>query len=216
MSACHSAAVSAIGIIIYRPIPDFETVAVFHHRLNQCRQRVSQAFLTAVFNNDVFLNRHFVFVLFEIMAFKNIVKLPKTFKFIADGYPAYPLAAQRFALNKDNPLNFDITQVIGLTNDDAVSKEFRPFKQMIERLNRTFKASYRCTCGYDNFDGSNYAVALWVCYYNFLRPHKFNSYRILNKVDMLESADTMPGKWQLLIYLGQKTVANIQSWQANA
>ena len=150
------------------------------------------------------------------MAFKNIVKLPKTFKFIADGYPAYPLAAQQFALNKDNPLNFDITQVIGLTNDDAVSKEFRPFKQMIERLNRTFKASYRCTCGYDNFDGSNYAVALWVCYYNFLRPHKFNSYRILNKVDMLESADTMPGKWQLLIYLGQKTVANIQSRQANA
>ena len=96
------------------------------------------------------------------MAFKNIVKLSKTFKFIANGYPAYPLAAQRFALNKDNPLNFDITQVIGLTNEDAVSKEFRPFKQMVERLNRTFKASYRCTCGYDNFDASNYAVALWV------------------------------------------------------
>ena len=52
------------------------------------------------------------------MAFKNIVKLPKTFKFIADGQPAYPLAAQQFALNKDNSLNFDITQVIGLTNDD--------------------------------------------------------------------------------------------------
>ena len=43
------------------------------------------------------------------MAFKNIVKPPKTFKFIADGYPAYPLVAQQFALNKDNPLNFDIT-----------------------------------------------------------------------------------------------------------
>ena len=43
------------------------------------------------------------------MAFKNIVKLPKIFKFIADGYPAYPLAAQQFAINKDNPLNFDIT-----------------------------------------------------------------------------------------------------------
>lgn len=76
------------------------------------------------------------------MAFKNIVKLPKSFKFIADGYPAYPLAAQQFALNKDNPLNFDITQVIGLTNDGAVSMKFRPFKQIIKRLNRTFKASY--------------------------------------------------------------------------
>ena len=151
-------------------------------------------------------------VTYPATPFVPAVKLPKTFKFIADGYPAYPLAAQQFALNKDNPLNFDI----GLTNDDAVSKEFRPFKQMVERLNRTFKASYRCTCGYDNFVGSNYAVALWICYYNFLRPHKFNSYQILNKVDMLESADTMPGKWQLFIYLGQKTVAHIKSQQANA
>ena len=38
---------------------------------------------------------------------------------------------------------------------------------------------------------------------------------MLNKVDMLENTDTMPGKWQLLIYLGQKTVAHIKSQQAN-
>ena len=145
------------------------------------------------------------------MAFKNITELPKTFRFIADGYPAYPLAAQQFALNKDNPLEFEITQVIGLTNDDAVSKEFRPFKQMIERLNRTFKASYRCTCGYDNFDGSDYAAALWVCYYNFLRPHQFNKYQVLNKVEILDGADTMQGKWQLIIFLGQQTILNMQS-----
>ena len=149
------------------------------------------------------------------MALKNITELPKAFRFIADGYPAYPLAAQQFALNEDNPLKFDITQVIGLTNDDAVSKEFRPFKQMIERLNRTFKASYRCTCGYDNFDGSNYAVALWVCYYNFLRPHSFNNYQVLNKIDMLDGADTMQAKWQLIIYLGQKTILNMQSKSDN-
>ena len=68
--------------------------------------------------------------------------------------------------------NFDITQVIGLTNDDEVSKEYRPFKQMIESLNRTFKASYRVRCGYDNDDGANYNVSLWVAYYNFLRPHE--------------------------------------------
>ena len=35
---------------------------------------------------------------------------------IADGYSAYPLASQLFAFIEDNPLNFDITQVIGLTN----------------------------------------------------------------------------------------------------
>lgn len=39
-------------------------------------------------------------------------------------------------------------------------KEFRPFKQMIERLNRTYKASYRKTNGFDNIDGTNYDLAL--------------------------------------------------------
>ena len=123
--------------------------------------------------------------------------------------------AIRLSFNSKNSLEFDITQVIGLTNDDAVSKEFRPFKQMIERLNRTFKASYHCTCGYDNFDGSNYAVALWVCYYNFLRPHQFNKYQVLNKIDMLDGTDTMQAKWQLIIYLGQKTILNMQSKSDN-
>ena len=38
---------------------------------------------------------------------------------------------------------FKVTQVIGLTNDDAVSTKHRPFKQMIERLNRTYKVSVK-------------------------------------------------------------------------
>lgn len=151
------------------------------------------------------------------MAFREFKdKLPENFKFIADGYSAYLLAAQQFFIKKGNDFKFDITQVIGLTNDDAVSAEFRPFKQLVERLNRTFKASYRVKCGFDNLDGANYDLALWVAYYNFLRPHSSLGYRVLNKVDMLEGADNMPGKWQLLIYLGQKTIAHIQTQQATA
>lgn len=145
------------------------------------------------------------------MAFSKIKNLPKHFKFIADGYSAYPLASQQFALNNIDPLHFDITQVIGLSNDDAVSSQFRPFKQMVERLNRTFKASYRCSCGYDNYDGANYAVSLWVAYYNFLRPHQSNNYQVLNRVHMLNNADNMPGKWQLLIFLGQQTILQLQN-----
>lgn len=148
------------------------------------------------------------------MAFRNIKKIPEKFRFIADGYSVYPLAAQQFALNEDNPLAFNITQVIGLTNDDAVSTEFRPFKQIVERLNRTFKSTYRCSCGYDNYDGANYAVSLWVAYYNFLRPHKSFNYRVLNEVDALSGADNMPGKWQLLIFLGQQTCLNLQKASA--
>lgn len=149
------------------------------------------------------------------MAFRNFKdKLPKGFKFIADGYSAYPLAAQQFFIKFGEKFKFDITQVIGLTNDDEVSKEFRPYKQIVERLNRTFKATYRVKCGFDNFEGANYNVALWVAYYNFLRPHSIHNYKPLNKVDLLDTADTMPDKWILLIYLGQKTILHLQNQTA--
>lgn len=144
------------------------------------------------------------------MAFRHLTELPKNFKFIADGYSAYPLAAMEFARKFKENFTFKITQVIGLSNDDAVSMEFRPYKQMLERLNRTYKASYRPTNGFDNHDGANYDLALWVAYYNFLRPHKHTKYTPLNKVDMLEGADNMPGRWQLLIFLGQQTIRNLQ------
>lgn len=137
--------------------------------------------------------------------------ISKNSRFIADGYSAYPLAAQQFFLEFGASFRFSITQVIGLTNGDAVSKEFRPFKQMSERLNRTYKLSYRPTNGFDNIDSANYNLALWVAYYNFLRPHKHNNYKALNKVEMLEGVDNMPGKWQLLIFLGQQTILNLQN-----
>ena len=149
------------------------------------------------------------------MALKHFKELPEKFKFIADGYSAYPLAAQQFFREYGEKFKFSITQVIGLTNDDEVSKEFRPFKQMIERLNRTYKASYRPTNGFDNIDGANYDLALWVAYYNFLRPHKHNHYNVLNEVDMIKSADNMPGKWQILIFLGQQTILKMQNGEAS-
>lgn len=145
------------------------------------------------------------------MAFKHLKEMPKNFKFIADGYSAYPLAAQQFFVQSKGKINFDVTQVIGLTNDDAVSKKFRPYKQMIERLNRTYKQSYRPSNGFDNINGANYDLALWVTYYNFLRPHEHAGYKVLNKVELLSGASNMPGKWQLLIYLGQQQILKMQA-----
>ena len=49
-----------------------------------------------------------------------------------------------------------------------------------------------------NIDGANYDLALWVAYYNFLRPHQHNNYKVLNEVEMLSHSDTMPGKWQMV------------------
>jgi transposase-like protein/DNA-directed RNA polymerase subunit RPC12/RpoP len=149
------------------------------------------------------------------LAFGRLTKLPDNFKFIADGYSAYPLAAQQFEQRQENPLSFEITPVIGLTNNDAVSAQFRPYKQKIERLNRTYKASYRVSCGYDNLDGANYAVTLWVAYYNFLRTHMscgdYGRYLTLNPIPELASAGNMPAKWQVLLRLGQETILNQQA-----
>jgi transposase-like protein len=94
----------------------------------------------------------------------------KALKFVSDDYTAYKLAQQQFMLNG---MDFDLTQVIGLTNDDPVSTEYRWLKQLIERLNRTFKRPYQATNGYGSGEGSNTHVSLFVAYYNFLRPHSY-------------------------------------------
>lgn len=105
---------------------------------------------------------------------------------------------------------FNLTQVIGLSNDDPVSEEFRWVKQVIERLNRTFKSSYRVTCGYGSDEGATYGFSLLVAYYNFLRPHPYNYWHPLNEIDVIKNADNMPAKWPILISLGQQTILNIQ------
>lgn len=143
------------------------------------------------------------------MAFDKFKNFPgKALNFIADGYSAYPLAKQQFEL-EENKI-FNLNQVIGLTNDDPVSTEFRWVKQVIERLNRTFKASYRVTCGYGSDEGALYGFSLWVAYYNFLRPHPYNYWRPLNELEALENIDNMPAKWQILISLGQQAILHMQ------
>ena len=147
------------------------------------------------------------------MAFQGLKKLPENFKFIADGYSAYPLAAMEFAKKFGKDFTFQITQVIGLTNDDAVSKEYRPFKQIIERLNRTYKASYRKQTALTT---SKAPTMIWLSGSPTIiscAPHKHNHYNVLNEVEMLQGADNMPGKWQLLIFLGQQTILNMQKKQ---
>ena len=143
------------------------------------------------------------------MAFDKFKYFPqKAINFIADGYSAYPLAKQQFELEENK--DFNLTQVIGLTNDDPVSAEFRWVKQIVERLNRTFKSSYRVTCGYGSDEGATYGFSLWVAYYNFLRPHPYTYWKPLNQIDALKDIENMPAKWQILINLGQQTILNMQ------
>ena len=142
------------------------------------------------------------------MAFAKFKEFPgKALKFSADGYTAYKLAQQQFMLND---MDFDLIQVIGLTNDDPVSTEYRWLKQIIERLNRTFKFSYQVTNGYGSGEGSDTHVALFVAYYNFLRPHSYSYWQPLNSIPELEAIPTMPAKWQKLIELSQQLILSKQ------
>lgn len=142
------------------------------------------------------------------MAFSKFKQFPgKALKFIADGYSAYNLAHQQFALNNQD---FNLIQVIGLSNDDPVSTEFRWLKQIIERLNRTFKFSYQVTNGYGSNEGSDSHLALFVAYYNFLRPHSYTYWQPLNQIPDIEKISTMPGKWQKLIELSQQFIISNQ------
>lgn len=143
------------------------------------------------------------------MAFSKFKEFPgKALKFVADGYSAYNLAHQQFVLNN---MDFNLIQVIGLSNDDPVSTEFRWLKQIIERLNRTFKFSYQVTNGYGSSEGSDSHVALFVAYYNFLRPHSYTYWQPLNQIPQLERISTMPGKWQKLIELSEQYILANQS-----
>jgi len=143
------------------------------------------------------------------MAFSKFKEFPgKALKFAADGYTTYKLAQQLFA---ENGMDFNLIQVIGLTNDDPVSTEYRWLKQIIERLNRTIKFSYQVTNDYGSRKGSNAHVSLFVAYYNFLRPHPYTYWQPLNSIPELENLPNMPAKWQKLIQLSQQLILSKQA-----
>lgn len=100
--------------------------------------------------------------------------------YITDGNPAYPDAlhfinAQRRAQAAGQPYTHH--KVIGLQNLDSESEEYRHYKQLIERLNRTYKHHTRVANGFGAWNGAIALTALFVTHYNFLRPHMALNYQ---------------------------------------
>ena len=145
-----------------------------------------------------------VFAINDVLV--KLKEIPKNLNLITDGNPIYLLAQHWYA---QHDIIFDVTQVIGLTNDDPISKEYRPLKQIIERLNRTFKGNYKPTTGFGADMGAISKVTLFVAYFNFLRPHSGIDGKIPAVIPELESLPHMPAKWCELIRLGEKfAIAN--------
>ncbi|WP_204260234.1 integrase core domain-containing protein [Caloranaerobacter azorensis] len=139
-------------------------------------------------------------------------EIPEDLTFIFDGNPIYLLAKMFFAKNN---IQFDLKTVIGLTNDDPISAEFRPYKQFIERLNRTFKDNYRHTNGFGSFDGAISYVTLFTAWFNFLRPHSALNGKVPIPINELNKYETMPAKWAKLIELAQIHTIENQKHKSN-
>lgn len=118
---------------------------------------------------------------------------------ITDGNPSYQ-AGIHF-LNKKRAPDAQISnvKVIGLQNLDDVSEKFRPFKQIIERLNRTYKFHIRAANGFNSTNGAIVLTTLFVTYYNFIRPHSTLHYKPPFEVLGMETANTVQDKWAMVL-----------------
>ena len=127
--------------------------------------------------------------------------LPESLKVISDGNPIYNVAVQYWT---QNGLPFQLYQVIGLTNQDDISKEYRSQKQIIERFNRTLKYYYRPKGGFTNIDNANNYMVLFATYNNFLRPNKALEWKTPVQLPELDNISNMPNKWIELIRLASE------------
>lgn len=119
---------------------------------------------------------------------------------ITDGNPAYDTAVMAYNdLIEKEPNKLSKRTVIGLKNLDEESTEYRCFKQLVERLNRTYKYHTRPRAGFKSFDGAVSLTTLFVAFYNFMRPHSARDKAppvILNK---LRDCRLLPEKWVALL-----------------
>jgi hypothetical protein len=130
--------------------------------------------------------------------------LPETeaLHFITDANPSYVAALHYLnAQRPDTQPRHTLSQVLGLQNLDEVSTEYRPFKQLIERLNRTYKYHVRSACGFATRNGAVAVTTLFVTFYNFLRPHMALRYRTPVELPELQQIATLQGRWNKILEL---------------
>ena len=125
---------------------------------------------------------------------------------VSDANPSY--SAGIHFINQSYEPNLTHKKVIGLQNLDSESEEFRPFKELIERLNRTYKFHTRAACGFNSRNGAVALTTLFVTHYNFLREHISLNYSVPIPLEELKDIDTLQGKWAKVIQLATEPSLN--------
>ncbi len=119
---------------------------------------------------------------------------------VTDGNPSYDAAVMAYNDTLRNGTGkLSKKTVIGLKNMDKESTEYRQFKQLIERLNRTYKYHTRPRAGFKSFDGACALTTLFVAFYNLMRPHTSLNKMTPVSLNCLQDIDLMPDKWCALI-----------------
>jgi transposase-like protein len=118
---------------------------------------------------------------------------------ITDANPSYTAGVMFLNEKRDKDHQITLKQVVGLQNLDEISAEFRPFKQIIERLNRTFKFHVRPFCGFKAPNGALAMTTLIVTHYNFLRPHMSLDYKVPIELPELQPISTIQGRWAKIL-----------------
>ena len=119
---------------------------------------------------------------------------------VTDGNPSYDAAVMAYNdLIKTDDTKLTKRTVIGLENLDKESYQYRAFKQLVERLNRTYKYHTRPRAGFKSFDGAAALTTLFVAFYNFMRPHSARQRSTPVCLEALKASKLMTEKWVTLI-----------------
>ena len=138
--------------------------------------------------------------IYEVL--KRYQQIPDNLKFTVDDNPIYRVARLHYAQNEE--IDFNLNIVKGLTNETEVAKEYRPAKQTIERLNRSFKLNYRPMGGFHSTTGSVTYVTLYSACHNFLMPHQSLAHQVPVPIPEVLATNRMPDKWLNLIQVAEK------------
>ena len=120
---------------------------------------------------------------------------------VTDGNPSYPAGIHFINAQVDDSATIQHKKVIGLQNLDAESEEYRPYKQLIERLNRTYKYHVRPAAGFNCTNGAVSLTTLFVTHYNFLRPHMSLQYQPPIPMLELKKLPTIQARWTKILSL---------------
>ena len=120
---------------------------------------------------------------------------------VTDGNPSYPAGIHFLNAQRGDGPDIQHHKVIGLQNLDAESEQWRAFKQLIERLNRTYKYHVRPAAGFNSQNGAVVLTTLFVTHYNFLRPHMSLNYEPPVQLPELATITTLQGKWAKILSL---------------